>query len=292
MIDKLRAIAIFSAVVEHGTFRAAARHLGLAPSRVSETVSDLEKDLGVTLLYRSTRSVSQTHEGRLLHEKARQMLDIAESGLDAISPHAAVPRGALRVTAPAFMSQTKIMDAFAAFSKLYPKVELELHFTDHASDLIKDNFDVAIRAGWPADSELLTRMIGRSDRLMVASPSYFKDKDLPKHPKDIETLNWIRFLVSPGQTELTSKSGEKYHVRTQSHISVNSAQALYEFAVRGVGLAAIPEHLACQGFDRGELIHLLPDWSLRSLGFHAIWADQSRRENLTLLFVRFLADYD
>ena len=292
MIDKLRSIAIFAAVVDQGSFRAAAKHLNLAPSRVSQTVSDLEKDLGVTLLYRSTRQISVTHEGRILHEKARAMLETAESGLDAINPHSSEPRGALRVTAPAFVTQTQLMDSFAAFSKTYPKVDLELHFTDHANDLIKDNFDVAIRAGWPEDSELMSRVIGSAERLLVASPDYFEGKSLPEHPRDLQQFAWIRFLVSPIHNELTSKDGEKQSVRVNHHVSVNSAQALYEFAVRGIGLAAIPEHLACQGFDRGELIHILPDWSLKSLGIHAMWADQSRRKNLTLLFVRFLADHE
>ena len=113
MIDKLRAIAIFATVVDQGTFRAAALHLGLAPSRVSETVSELEKDLGVTLLYRSTRQLSLTHEGRLLYEKARDMLASAESGLDAINPAATAPRGSLRIPAPALVTHTGLAAAFA-----------------------------------------------------------------------------------------------------------------------------------------------------------------------------------
>jgi DNA-binding transcriptional LysR family regulator len=70
---------------------------------------------------------------------------------------------------------------------------------------------------------------------------------------------------------------------------VNTADALFDFAMRGLGLTAIPEHLARRGFERGELVHILPEWTLRPLGLHAIWPNQSRRENLTTLFVRFLA---
>lgn len=147
MIDKLRAIAMFSTVVDQGTFRAAALHLGLAPSRVSETIADLERDLGVTLLYRSTLQLSLTHEGRLLHEKARQMLETVESGLDAISPTSRDPNGALRVTPPPFVTQTELMNDFASFAQKYPKIDLLFDFSDAPRDLIRDNFDVGIRAG-------------------------------------------------------------------------------------------------------------------------------------------------
>lgn len=289
MIDKLRAIAIFSMVVDQGTFRAAALHLGLAPSRVSQTIADLEKDLGVTLLYRSTRQLSLTHEGRLLHEKARQMLQTVESGLDAISPTSRDPSGALRVTAPAFVTQTELMNDFAAFARKYPKIDVLFDFSDAPRDLIRDNFDVGIRAGWLEDSELMTRNIGRADRLLVASGACVEAYGVPSEPEDLEEWNWIRFTVRPDQTMLTHKDGREAVVTGTSHVSVNSADALYEFATRGLGVTAIPENLACRGFDRGDLVHVLPEWSLKSLGFHAVWPDQSRRENLTSLFVRFLA---
>ncbi|MEM7693139.1 MAG: LysR substrate-binding domain-containing protein [Pseudomonadota bacterium] len=289
MIDKLRSIAVFSTVVDQGSFRAAALHLGLAPSRVSEIVSQLEKDLGVTLLYRSTRQLSLTNEGWHLHSKAQAMLAAAEEGLDAISPHSAEPMGVLRITTPAFVTQTDLMERFAQFSQRYRKVSLAFHFSDHPVDVIRDGFDVAIRAGWPQDSELMVRTIGSAARFLVASPGYCASKPEPSVPQDLETWDWIRFMVRPDQTELTSTAGDVVTIRGTSTVSVNSADALYEFAARGVGVTAIPEHLARRGFERGELVHVLPDWNLRPLGLHALWPDQSRRSNLTTLFVRFLA---
>ena len=290
MIDKLRAIAIFSTVVDHGTFRGAAMHLGIAPSRVSETVSNLEKDLGVTLLYRSTRQLSMTHEGRLLHDKAQLMLATVESGLDAINPASNDPQGTLHVTAPAFVTQTELMDSFADFAKKYPRIELRFDFSDAPRDMIKEGYDLAIRAGWLEDSELMARSIGGADRMLVASAAYVERMGAPKEPKDLENWNWNWFSVRPNQTLLTNEAGEEVLLNGRSHISVNSADALYEFAMRDLGIAAIPENLACRGFQRGDLVHILPEWSLKRLGFYAVWPDQSRRENLTTLLVRHLAD--
>ena len=290
MIDKLRSIAIFAKVVDEGTFRAAATALGLAPSRVSETVSDLEKALGVTLLYRSTRQLSLTSEGRVLHAKAQDMLASVESGLDAINPASADPQGNLRVTAPAFVVQTDLVDAFASFADTYPKIALTFDFSDEPRDLIRDGFDVSIRAGWLEDSEFMARSIGQADRLLVAAPDYVAQKPPPKHPRDLEDWDWVRFAMRPDQTELTGPDGVVVTVTGRSNVVVNTAEALYEFAARGLGVTAIPEHMACRGFERGELVHVLPDWSLKSLGLYAVWPDQSRRENLTTLFVRFLAN--
>lgn len=290
MIEKLRSIAVFATVVEQGTFRAAAAHLGMAPSRVSETVSGLEKDLGVTLLYRSTRRLSLTREGALLHERGLAMLAAAEAGLDAISPLSEQPQGALRVTAPAFVTQTGLMDRFALFAQRYPKVRLSIDFSDTPRDLIADRFDVGIRAGWLQDSELMARSIGQADRLLVASPDYVSARGMPCDPSELEAWDWIRFSIRPDQTELTSADGRVQVVTGRESISVNTADALYEMAVRGLGVTAIPENLARRGFERGELMHVLPDWTLRGLGFYAVWSDTSRRENLTKLFVRFLAE--
>ena len=289
MIEKLRSIAIFATVVDQGTFRGAALHLGLAPSRVSEIVSHLEAELGVTLLYRTTRQISLTHEGRLLHEKAQDMLAAAEMGLDAINTLSENPTGSLHISAPAFVAQTRLMETFAEFVDAYPGVDISFHFSDRRSDLIRDGFDVAIRAGWLEDSELLARNIGHTDRFLVASPGYFASKSEPKTPSDLEDWNWIRFDMRHDQTDLTSPEGQVKTVTGQSSVTVNSAEALYEFAAHGLGVTAIPEHLACRGFDRGDLVQVLPDWKLQPLGLYAVWPNQSRRENLTTLFVRFLA---
>ncbi|MEM6941466.1 MAG: LysR family transcriptional regulator [Pseudomonadota bacterium] len=289
MIDKLRSVAIFAHVVDAGTFRAAAQQLGLAPSRVSETVSNLENALGVTLLYRSTRHLSLTHEGRMLYQRARTMLAAMEEGLDAINPTSTEPAGHLRVSAPAFVTQTSLMDSIANFAKAHPKIELALHFTDQRKDLIRDGIDVTIRAGWLEDSEHMARKIGTTDRLLVASPGYIAGKTLPTQAQDLETWEWISFMPRPHKYNLTSPDSEVISVSGTAQVAVNAADALYEFAARGLGLAAVPAQLAEKGIARGDLVHVLPEWTLDQLGIFAVWPDGSRRENLTLTFVRFLA---
>ncbi|MEM6312127.1 MAG: LysR family transcriptional regulator [Pseudomonadota bacterium] len=288
MIEKLRGIAIFATVVDQGTFRAAAQHLGLAPSRVSETISDLEKDLGVTLLYRSTRQLSMSQEGRVLYEKAQDMLKAAESGLDMINPNSTEKSGILRVTAPAFVTQTDLMDVICNFARTYPNIRLSLDFSDRTRDLIKDGFDIGIRAGWLKDSELLTRNIGKTGRMLVGSPDYIATRPTAKHPNDLADWDWIHFSLRSNQTEFVDQNRQSVEVSGSSNLTVNSADSLYEFAARGLGITAIPANLARRGIARGDLVHLLPDWTLKPLGLHAVWPNQSSRENITRLFVRFI----
>ena len=290
MIEKLRSMAIFASVVDQGTFRAAAQHLGLAPSRVSQTVSDLERELGVTLLYRSTRRLALTAEGQILYDKVNQMLQAAETGLDAINILSTQPTGELRVTAPAFVTQTAIMDLFAEFARKYSHVDLKLNFSDQPRDLIKEGFDVGIRAGWLKDSELMSRKIGEVNRLLVASPDYVASKPAPTEPADLEKWDWLHFSMRPDRAELFSENGESATVVCNYKIEVDSAYALYEFAIRGMGVTPLPENLVLRAIERGELVHVLPEWSSKALSVHAVWPDRSRRESLTLIFVRFLAD--
>ncbi len=290
MIEKLRSMAIFATVVDRGSFRAAAQHLNLAPSRISQTVSDLERELGVTLLYRSTRKMSLTNEGHILYTKVGEMLQAAETGLDAINLMSNQPTGELRITAPAFVTQTGMMDSFAEFAKSNPGIVLKFNFSDHSRDLISEGFDVAIRAAKLQDSELMSRSIGRADRLLVASPDYIASQQTANHPRDLEKWSWLHFSMRPERAELISEAGESASVECKHRIEVDSAYALYEFAVRGLGLTPLPAHLANRGFQLGELVRVMPEWSVPPIELHAVWPDRSRRESLTLIFVRFLAN--
>ncbi|MEL6183972.1 MAG: substrate binding domain-containing protein [Myxococcota bacterium] len=214
----------------------------------------------------------------------------AQSGLDAIRPASSEPQGALKVAAPAFVTQSALMDTFADFAKAYPRVQLDLDFSDHRRDLIKEGFDVAVRAGQLESSELRARSIGVTQRRLVASPAYVASKDLPLHPRDLESWDWVRFALRSEQIHFTSPDGETLSVQGSSHVVVDSASALQALVVRGLGLSVLPEDLAAHGCERGELVHVLPGWSLRPLGLYVVWPQQARRANLTMIFIRFLAD--
>ncbi len=291
MIEHLRHMAIFARVVHEGSFRAAAKAIGLAPSRVSETVSDLESFLGVTLLNRTTRKISLTNEGRMFHARVAEMLRSAENGLNELNALSLEPVGALRVSMPAFMSSSSLATAIAEFVRRHPQVALSLSFTDARMDLLEDGFDVNIRAGWLDDSSMMSRKLGESDRALVAGSGYAATRPRPTHPSDMEEWDWLRYKHRSDYTTLHGPDGETVKVLGQARLEVDTVDALYHYASQNLGATVLPEHLAARGEASGELVRLFPDWRLIPLGIFAVWPDTSRRTSLTLLFVRFVAEW-
>jgi DNA-binding transcriptional LysR family regulator len=282
-------MAVFARVVDKGSFRAAAQDIGVAPSRVSQTVTDLENYLGTTLLYRTTRKLALTGEGRALYARVTEMLRSAEAGLNEINATAHDPVGALRISVPVFLSSSDLSTAIARFIQSHPNVALTLSYSDRPVQVIEDGFDLAIRAGWLEDSTMMSRKLGELDRTVVAGAGYAAARPVPESPADMEGWDWIRYAQRADTIVFTSLKGKSQKVTGQSQIAVDSPDALYQFAALNLGATILPENLAKKGIASGALVRLLPHWNLPKLGLYAIWPDSSRRETLTLLFVRFLA---
>lgn len=290
MIDHLRQMAIFARVVDEGSFRGAAKDLGLAPSRVSETVSELETYLGTTLLYRTTRRIGLTTEGRIFYERVVEMLRSAEAGLNELNANTLEPVGALRISMPAFLAGGPLTKAVADFSKLHSGVAFSVFYTDARMQLIEDGLDLSIRVGWLDDSTMMSRKLATGQRHLVVGTDYADSRNAPKRLGDMEDWDWIRFRMRPDATEMTSPSGKVEQVIGNAQIEVDSIEAVYHLCTQNVGAAVLPSFLAEKGVADGKLVRLLPEWSLDPLGIYAVWPDKSRRESLTLMFVRFLAD--
>jgi DNA-binding transcriptional LysR family regulator len=290
MIDHLRQMAIFARVVDEGSFRAAAKDVGLAPSRISETVSELEAYLGITLLYRTTRKITLTNEGRIFYARVVEMMRSAEAGLNELNALSLEPVGALRISIPSFLATGPLSTAIADYAKLHPNVAFSVAYSDHPMDLIEGAYDMTIRVGWLDNSAMMSRKLADGRRVLVAGTDYARARKTPQRPSDLEDWDWIRYQQRSDMTEFTSSTGKSEKVVGNAQIEVDSIDAVYHFAVQNMGVTILPSFLADRGIASGGLVELLPDWKLRDLGIYAIWPDKSRRESLTLLFVRFLAE--
>ena len=290
MIDHLKQMAIFARVVDEGSFRAAAKDVGLSPPRISETVSELENYLGVTLLHRTTRKIALTNEGKMFYARVVDMLRSAEAGLNELNAMSLEPVGALRVSIPAFLSGGPLTSAIVSFTKLHPNVAFSVTYTDNTLDMLEDGYDMNIRVGWLDDSSMMSRKLADGERVLVAGTEYMNERSTPKRPKDLEEWNWIRYLNRADTTEFTGPTGRVEKVTGTAQLEVDSIDALYHMATQNAGVTILPSFLAERGIAPGQLKAILPDWKLRPLGIYAVWPDKSRRESLTLLFVRYLAD--
>lgn len=292
MFDLLRALAIFARAVEAGSFRAAAKAEGLAPSVVSHHVAKLEERLGLPLIYRSTRRMSLTPSGAKLFASARAMLNAAETGLDAVTSEARQPGGDLRVTAPAVLASGSLIDDIAAFAVKFPRVRLMLDFSDIRRDIVSGGVDVAVRMGRLEDSALKSRRLGEAERILVASARYAAAKSTPHSPADLATWDWLRLkgVHDSARAVFRHRTKGAASVAVDARMVVDDAIALYRLALSGLGLASVPRFLAERDIAAGLVVEILPAWRLGALGIHAVWPANAPRGGLISLFVAFLVD--
>ena len=288
MIEHLRSMALFAQVVDHGSFRGAATALNLSPSVVSHHVSQLEQQLGVTLMYRSTRQLSLTQDGREFHLACRQMIDAAEKGLDQLADHTDTLVGELRVAVPAFLSATLFMEDAAAFANAHPKVRLNISFSDQVQDLMDEGFDLAIRIaldGLPESSMRVSKLLD-IDGILVASPRFMADRRKPTHPKDLEEMSWV--MGNRSSIQFVAGDGQVATLKLQPRIQIDSAHAAKGFALEHLGLALLPANLVDEDITNGSLVEVLPDWKIPPATAYAVWPPNAGRMSLSFRFVEFL----
>lgn len=251
-------IAVFVTVVEAGSFTDAARQLDMPKSTVSRRVSDLEAQLGVTLMRRTTRRLTLTDVGAAFYETSRRAVSEARLAVQAVHDAGAVPRGTLRVTAPPGVSF--LADLVARFMCRYPGVSAELDFSQRHVDLIAEGYDVALRPGpLPDLTSLKVRRLGSMTAWLVAAPRYVEQHGAPDTLADLAHHECIRFQstqgVMPWRFEV---DGEVVVVEVQGRLATNDFDAVSAAARAGVGIAMLPSPSAAADVEEGHLVRLLP----------------------------------
>lgn len=288
MIDDLRAIAIFAELARQGSFRRAASVLGLSPSVVSYHISQLEKRLGSALVYRSTRQISLTAAGETLRQNAEEMLAAAQRGLSEVGHNDQTPHGKLTLTLPSALTRAPLTARIGEFCREYPDIELHLLYSDHPHDLIAEGIDLAIRAGELPDSTLKARRIGQLERSLVCSSKYLNNHPDPNHPRDIKEWNWIRLSMLPGRRTLLGPDKQSETIEYRSRISVDSVEAMCQFALQGLGLATPPRHLVEEHLKTGELVEVLSNWRVAPIPLYALWPANAAPHDNSRWLLNFL----
>jgi len=256
-LPQTRDLAAFVAVIEAGGFAEAGRHLGVAPSTLSRTVTRLEAQLGVTLLRRSTRAIELTPEGRDLLIAAQDIVTRTEALAD-LATRGRAPRGPLRVNAPVGFVLHVIAPRLAGFHARYPEVEITLDMTDRLVDLIDSHADVAIRFGPLADSELLQRPLARTPWRLVAAPGYLDRAGWPNRPEDLSRLSQVRF-TSPSHINTLRFDGLSAPVDVPAAVHAENGEAVRSLILGGMGIARLSEFMVEEDIAAGRLVSLFPD---------------------------------
>ena len=291
MLNHLRALAVFARVAELGSFRAAAKQLGISASVVSHHVTSLESHLDTPLIYRTTRKLSLTAAGERLAGHAREMVKAAEDGFGEIFSHSPELKGSLRITAPAILQYARFVTRISTFLKQHPKVEISINFSDKRANLVEEGFDLGFRVGQLEDSSMMARKLADGRLQVCASADYMATQGKVNAPRDLEKMELLDLTNVGTEMRLTPKIGQKhdYLVRMQHRISLDSGFALRRMAEEGLGVVMLPDFFLREALDEGRLREVLPGWNAPSFGIYAVWPPNTGSNHVRNALLKFVA---
>ncbi|GLK64027.1 LysR family transcriptional regulator [Paracoccus kondratievae] len=274
-MDKIDGIRAFVAVVDAGSFTRAGTRLGISNKLVSKYVAALEGQQGVTLLNRTTRSLSLTPAGERYLAAARRVLAAVEELDGQASAEEGALTGRLRVTAPVTFGEMFVTVLTRDFTHAHPALNIDLHLSDRYVDLAAEGFDLALRIGQLPDSSLISRRVGQAEAWVVASPAYLASRPRPTHPEALRDHVCIRDsnAQNPGRAAFLVE-GKVISVPLPGQITVNSAQAVRELVLTGEGIALIPSFVVAHDVAEGRLERLMADYQRPRLDIQALYLPQ------------------
>jgi Transcriptional regulator len=287
----LQRMTIFVAVVDTGSFTAAAATLGQTKAVVSFNVRQLESELGVTLLLRSTRRLTLTEAGSVFYQRGIALLKAAESLQDEVRASHAGLSGELRITTTPEYGSLVVVPALAAFSRQHPGLRVRHVSSSWHADLISERFDVAIRLGTLADSRYHAALIATFAILPVASSQWLANNPISS-PADLAQAEWIihERLPAPLRWQIKDEQGQEttLEIKNNARLFADSAQALMAFALAGSGVALLPEWLVKPELEKGTLKPVLPGYTFMPQGIYAVYPDAQHVPAKVRIFIDFL----
>ena len=253
-------ISVFVKVVQAGSFSQAARLLGMPNTTVSAKVARLEKHLGVTLIRRTTRRLHVTPAGEAYFARCVRGLAEIEAAESEITSSAVEPQGLLRITAPGDVAHILLPPLVERYLAAYPKTSVELIVANRVVDLIADGVDLAIRAAELKDSTLVARRFMPFIGGLWASPAYIKRRGMPKVPSDLENHDCALFSRFSKRSLRLSDGRTKIEVALTGRVAADDLETLRAFAMRGNGIAPLPDFLREEHSPERELVRVLPQW--------------------------------
>lgn len=293
-MQDLNDLYYFAMVVDHGGFAAAERALGIPKSRLSRRISQLENELGVRLLQRSTRRFAVTDVGQSVYRHAQSMLAEASAAREVVDRLSAEPRGVVRVGVPVGLAQQQMPALLPEFLARYPQVRVQMHVSNRRVDVINEGFDVAIRVRSKLDDDgsLVMRSFGQIQELLVASPKYLDGAGRPADPEQLH--EHVTLTMSEDEVrqrwELQGADGEVRRIDLKPRVSGFDFPMLMALAKQGLGITMLPETLCAEAVRNGELEVVLPQWRLPQGIAHLVFASRRGLLPAVRVFIDFLAE--
>jgi DNA-binding transcriptional LysR family regulator len=288
MVD-LNEIAVFVAVAQLGSFTRAARALAMPVSTVSRRVADLERQLQVTLLQRTTRKLTLTPQGREYFDQCAEPLGHLYDAERVLTGAQRQPVGILRLSVPVILGDSAFLGFLSDFLRNYPGIRLDLFITNQMLDLVSENIDVAVRFGALESSSRVARKLGTTVRYVVAAPAYLDGRTRPREPTELSKhvcvlLNAVNNEV---EWELVNQR-RRARVRVVGAVASRDFRSISFFVNRGHGLGLMPSTYCDAEIESGRLVRLLPDWSSPPMSVHAVYPTRKFLPEKVSVFLREL----
>lgn len=290
--DYLGDVEVFIAVVEHGSFTAAAVALSTTPSVLSRAVSRLETRLGRQLLQRTTRRVGLTEAGRVYLEQARSAFSLLDEAERDGQGQEGDLTGRVRMSVPTTYGHYRLPPLLAQFSQHYPRVQVDLNITNRNVDLIAEGFDLAIRLGQMPDSGLVARKLEDAALLLVASPAYLHRMGTPQTLEDLHRHMCLPFILPrTGRIAPWVFREDERDVDWLPASPIETSDdvlGVVSLAEHGMGICQSYEFIVQDRIQRGQLVEVLPHLRGRSRPFSVIFAPHRRQSAATRAMIDLL----
>ena len=288
----LRLLAIFAVVVESGSFASASRKLKSSRSRISEQVAQLEHDLGVRLLQRSTRQLKITSEGQRIYDKASQLPEILHSVEAISSPE--VPSGRVAITMNHDIAHKFVMPILGTLQQQYPHIQLELVLDDSRLDLIDEQIDIAIRIGIPKDESLIARVMHEERFALFASPEFLSSYGTAKTVKQLAGLPWIILSQASSHREVQHlrQKDKTVSIQPAQFYRCNSPLMMQQMVCNGLGIGALLPSTVKQEIEERKLVNIMPSISSEAMVFSLVYPSRHQVPLRTRTVINYLLEAD
>ena len=295
-MDQLHLINVFVAVVDAEGLAGAARKLGVSPPAVTRAINELESQLGVRLLTRTTRVVRVTEPGARYADDCRRILaELAQANASVAGMHSA-PSGRLTLTAPVLFGARFVTPIVTEYLQRYPGVNASCWFLDRVVNMVDEGMDVAVRIGELPDSSMQAVRVGRVRRVICGAPAYLRQRGVPRFPEDLAAHDIVSAgAVAPGAEWRLLRDGAQCVVKLQPRMISTTNDAALAAAVGGFGLTRLLSYQVADQLRDGQLETVLGDFEPAALPVHLVHregrhASQKARAFLDLAIERLRAN--
>jgi len=282
----------FSAVVENGSFTAAAEALGISRPVVSKQVSLLERHLGVQLIHRTTRRLHLTHAGEVFASYSHRIMSDVREAEQSVLPLQSEPQGRLRILSPESLAISLLPEVLLRFQQKFPKIELDIHVSGRLVNLVEEGIDVALRVGNLEDSSLITRLLMPCGLHACASPEYLKKHSKPEHPSELETHNCLIYSQRPNPDNwlFRDEKGKDIRIKVNGNLRSSIGTILMNAAQNGNGIFIGPTFMIATDIKEGRLETVLDQYTPMTTGLYIVYPHSKLVSAKVRAFVDFVTE--